>query len=138
MKTTDTVEENVPEGLPVHYIEACLEDLRAARYAPQSLNAKRRILTAFADWMTQQNIGLAGLDESVMAEFMKRSTGAEATPRAPRRAVSCLPGTSPQTPCSPSLRAFDNADHPMTRSRDSPDISLFAPKTRHNPGVGIM
>ena len=79
MKTRDTIEENGPEGLPVHYIEACLEDLRAARYAPQSLNTKRRILTAFANWMTQQNIGLAGLDESVMAEFMKRSTPLAAT-----------------------------------------------------------
>jgi len=26
---------------------------------------------------------------------------------------------------------------PLTRNRDSPDIALFAPGTRHNPGVGI-
>ncbi len=34
MKTIDTIEENVPEGLPVHYIETCLEDLRGALCAP--------------------------------------------------------------------------------------------------------
>ena len=27
---------------------------------------------------------------------------------------------------------------PMTRNRDSPDICLSAPGTRHNPGVGII
>ncbi|WP_168185581.1 hypothetical protein [Acidiferrobacter sp. SPIII_3] len=48
MKTTDTIEDDGVEGLPVRYIAACLEHLGAARYAPQTLKRKRRILTAFA------------------------------------------------------------------------------------------
>ena len=47
MKTTDTIEDDVPEGLPVRHIEACLEHLRAARYAQRTLNDKRQILVSF-------------------------------------------------------------------------------------------
>ena len=79
MKTTDTIEDDVPEGLPVRHIEACLEHLRAARYAQRTLNDKRQILTAFAHWMRRRNVGLAGLDETVIAEFIKRSTHTAAT-----------------------------------------------------------
>ncbi|MHB8392265.1 MAG: tyrosine-type recombinase/integrase [Acidobacteriaceae bacterium] len=79
MKTTDTIEDDVSEGLPVRHIEACLEELRAARYAEQTLSAKRGVLTAFAHWMKSENIALAHLDESAIAEYVKRSSGAPET-----------------------------------------------------------
>ena len=106
MKTTDTIEDDGLEGLPARHIEACLEHLRAARYAPRTLKGKQRILTAFADWMTRQNIGLAGLDETVMAEFRKRSTHK----RRPGRMGSRGPSTKPN--CE-TVRFLASRDHPF-------------------------
>ena len=78
MKTTDTIEDGVSEGLPVRHIEAFLEQLRAARYTEETLRKKRWILTAFARWMKSKNIAISHLDESAIAAFAKRSTGAPA------------------------------------------------------------
>jgi integrase/recombinase XerD len=79
MKTTDTIEDGVSEGLPVRHIEAFLEQLRAARYAEETLLKKRWTLTAFARWMKSKNITLVHLDESAIAALVKRSTDAPAT-----------------------------------------------------------
>ena len=78
MKTTDTIEDGVSEGLPIRHIEAFLDQLRAARYAEETLRKKRWILFAFARWMKSKNIALALLDESAIAAFVKRSIGAPA------------------------------------------------------------
>lgn len=74
MKTTDTIEDGVSEGLPVRHIEAFLEQLRTARYAEGTLSKKRWVLTAFARWMKLQGIALVHLDESTIAAFVKRLT----------------------------------------------------------------
>lgn len=78
MKATNTIEDGKSEGLPVRHIEAFLEQLRAARYAERTLSKKRWVLTAFARWMKSQNIALAHFDESTIAAFVKRLTGAPA------------------------------------------------------------
>ena len=76
MKTTDTIEDDVSGGLPARHLEAFLEQLRLARYAERTLSKKRRVLTAFARWVKSGTIALASLDESAIAAFVKRSTGA--------------------------------------------------------------
>jgi len=78
MKTTDTIEDGVFEGLSDRHIEAFLEQLRAARYAEVTLRKKRWILITFARWMKSKNIVLAHLDEPAIAAFVKRSIGAPA------------------------------------------------------------
>lgn len=76
MKTTNAIEDDVSEDLPVRYIEAFLEQLRAARYAEGTLSKKRWILTTFTGWVKSKNISLANLDESTITAFVKRSIGA--------------------------------------------------------------
>lgn len=76
MKTTNTIEDEVSEGLQGRHIGAFLEQLRAARYSEVTLSKKRRILNTFAQWMKSKNIALANLDESAIAAFVKRSIGA--------------------------------------------------------------
>ena len=75
MITTDTIKDGVPEALPLRHIEAFLEQLRTARYAEETLRKKRRVLIAFAQWMKDQNISLPHIDESIIAEFVKRLIG---------------------------------------------------------------
>ena len=76
MTTIDAITDDVPEGLPVHHIEAFLKHLHTAGYADKTLRKKQSILTAFAQWMKDESIALAHLDESVIATFVNRSTGA--------------------------------------------------------------
>ena len=76
MKTTDTIEDGISEELPVRHIEAFLEHLRTARYAEETLRKKRWVLTAFARWMNSKKIAVASLDESTVAAFVRRLTGA--------------------------------------------------------------
>ena len=78
MKTTHTIEDDVSGGLPDRHIEAFLEQLRPARYTEGTLSKKLRVLTAFARWMKSETIALAHLDESTIAAFVRRSTGAPA------------------------------------------------------------
>lgn len=78
MKTTHTIEDDVSGGLPDRHIEAFLEQLRPAGYTEGTLSKKLRVLTAFARWMKSETIALAHLDESTIAAFVKRSTGAPA------------------------------------------------------------
>ena len=76
MKTTNTIEDGVSDGLPVRHIEAFLKQLRTARYAEETLRKKRWVLTAFARWAKSQNIALTHFDEATIAAFVKRLTGA--------------------------------------------------------------
>lgn len=76
MKATNTIEDGVSDGVPVRHIEAFLEQLRSARYAEETLRKKRWVLTAFARWTKSQSIGLTDLDETTIAAFVKRLTGA--------------------------------------------------------------
>ena len=76
MKTTNTIEDGGSYGLPVHHIDAFLEQLRTARYAEETLRKKRWVLTAFARWTNSQNIALTHFDEATIAAFVKRLTGA--------------------------------------------------------------
>ena len=76
MKTTNTIEDGVFDGLAVRHIEAFLKQLRTARYADETLRKKRWVLTAFARWTKRQNIALTHLDEATIAAFVKRLTGA--------------------------------------------------------------
>jgi len=75
MKTTNTIEDGGSYGLPVHHIDAFLEQLRTARYAEETLRKKRWVLTAFARWTNSQNIALTHFDEATIAAFVKRLTG---------------------------------------------------------------
>lgn len=79
MKATNTTESGISEhanqDAPARHIEAFLEHLRSARYAARTLTKKRWILTAFARWMKKQEIALMHVDESVIAEFVKRLNG---------------------------------------------------------------
>ena len=76
MKTTDTIEDGASLELVERHIEAFLEHLRTTGYAEETLRKKRWILTTFARWIKSKNIALAHLDESAIAAFVKRSTGA--------------------------------------------------------------
>ena len=76
MKTTNTIEDGVFDGLAVRHIEAFLKQLRTARYAEETLRKKRWVLTAFARWAKSQNIALTHFDEATIAAFVKRLTGA--------------------------------------------------------------
>ncbi|MHB1636431.1 hypothetical protein [Acidiferrobacter thiooxydans] len=79
MNTTDAIEVCVSEALPLCHIEAFLEQLRTAWYAEGTLRKKRWVLRALTRWMKDQNIALTHLDESAIAAFVKRLTGAPAT-----------------------------------------------------------
>lgn len=78
MNTTKTIEGNKSEGLPAHYVEAFLARLRTAGYSEVTLCKKRRVLSAFSRWMKSESVALAHLDESAIASFMERLTGAPA------------------------------------------------------------
>lgn len=87
MTTIDTIADCVAAGLPARHIEAFLEHLRTAGYADGTLRKKQTILTVFARWMKAASIALAQLDESVIAAFVNRSTGAPASRARFERAV---------------------------------------------------
>lgn len=76
MKATNT--GSASDGLPTHHIEAFLDQLRAARYSEVTIGNKRGILSAFSRWMTDKNVAVAHLDESVIASFMERLSDAPA------------------------------------------------------------
>jgi site-specific recombinase XerD len=78
MTKIDTIADGVDTGLPTRHIEAFLEHLRTVGYADRTLLKKQWILAAFARWMKGETIALTHLDESVIAVFLKRSTGAPA------------------------------------------------------------
>jgi site-specific recombinase XerD len=83
MKTTNT--GRASDGLLTHHIEAFLDQLRAARYSEVTIGNKRGVLSAFSRWMTDKNVAVAHLDESVIASFIERLSDA---PEAKTRAVN--------------------------------------------------
>ncbi len=78
MKATKLIDGGKTEGLQSFHIEAFLERLRSARYSEVTLCKKRRVLLGFSRWMKSKNIALAQFDESIIASFMERLTGAPA------------------------------------------------------------
>lgn len=68
----------VSDGLSARHIEAFLDRLRITRYSEVTLGKKRWVLSAFSRWMKSKNVAVAHLDESAVASFMERLTGAPA------------------------------------------------------------
>lgn len=76
MKAMNTV--GASDGLPARHIEAFLDRLRITRYSEVTLRKKRWVLSAFSRWMKSKNVAVAHVDESAIASFMERLTGAPA------------------------------------------------------------
>jgi site-specific recombinase XerD len=87
MTKIDAIADGLATGLPARHIEAFLEHLRTAGYADKTLRKKQWILAAFARWMKCETIALTHLDESAIAAFLTRSTGASADRAQSERAV---------------------------------------------------
>src|SRR5215472_8276909 len=70
--TPATPEPVVLQHLLDDEIEPFLEQLRAARYADETVQRKRAIAQEFAQWTQQSPIGAGNLDWNSAAEFIAR------------------------------------------------------------------
>ena len=65
-----------PIGLPFDLIESFLDHLLHACYSKHTLYKRRRVLSTFAQWVTDQGLASSELDDTVVHAFVDRRPGA--------------------------------------------------------------